>query len=246
MGNLKLVHGGRGTDQTKTSNIKKVKSTAKLSVVQEAFSFDPGRRTMYRDNVARVKRYMRISRDEGLDLLPYGTRPLKQNGQPVAWGWERDDKTSCWNFTGHVIKREGYGLVNITFPYKGTERAHRFFWRMWVGEIPEGKQLDHLCRNRACVNPCHLQPVSARTNIRRAFVYREPKKWCKRGHRISGSNIKWGKYSDAMQCRTRSCLVCHEALAYYRKYEVSLGRAFRKFERKYGVRVWESKVQVAA
>jgi hypothetical protein len=48
------------------------------------------------------------------------------------------------------------------------ERAHRFFYERHVGPIPEGLQIDHLCRNRACVNPDHLEPVTAKENMHRS------------------------------------------------------------------------------
>ncbi len=73
--------------------------------------------------------------------------------------------------------------------------AHRWAYEHWVGPIPDGLQIDHLCRNRCCVNPAHLEPVTAQENTRRALAFRVPPTHCKWGHELTGE--KWG------------CLVCH-------------------------------------
>lgn len=69
----------------------------------------------------------------------------------------------CWEWTA-CRNREGYGRVTV----EGVSQyAHRLLWLMFVGEIPEGLDLDHLCRNRGCVNPDHLQPVTRSVNVAR-------------------------------------------------------------------------------
>ena len=72
--------------------------------------------------------------------------------------------TPCWewNLAKH---RDGYGLCFLK-GYRGF--AHRAAYRAFGGEIPEGAQLDHLCRNKPCVNPDHLEPVTAAVNQQRA------------------------------------------------------------------------------
>jgi hypothetical protein len=77
-----------------------------------------------------------------------------------------DPVTECWQFTGNkTLGNHGYGVVSVA----GTSRvAHRVTYEHYVGPVPVGLQLDHLCRNQACVNPDHLEPVTASENVRRA------------------------------------------------------------------------------
>lgn len=69
------------------------------------------------------------------------------------------DENGCWNYTGTINKR-GYGQIRQT-------TAHRFFWQHLRGPVPDGLHLDHLCYNRRCVNPEHLEPVTNLENQRR-------------------------------------------------------------------------------
>lgn len=73
------------------------------------------------------------------------------------------DGCSCWFWTGFL--RGGYGRMKDETG-RLTE-AHRVSYECFVGKIPEGLVLDHLCRNRDCVNPEHLEPVTTKENIRR-------------------------------------------------------------------------------
>ena len=76
--------------------------------------------------------------------------------------WARVDRTGagCWPWTG-LTNDAGYGLLKVGSRHV---RAHRYSWEMHNTTIPEGMQIDHECRNRACVNPAHLRLVSPKQN----------------------------------------------------------------------------------
>ncbi|MFH0981536.1 MAG: HNH endonuclease signature motif containing protein [Planctomycetota bacterium] len=84
--------------------------------------------------------------------------------------WPKVDKTdSCWLWIG-AMNLQGYGNFWIgPTETEGYVGAHRFAYTHFVGPVPEGMDLDHLCRNRACVNPAHLEPVTRRVNLRRGI-----------------------------------------------------------------------------
>lgn len=77
----------------------------------------------------------------------------------------------CWVWKGSRHCK-GYGQFNVGGKVK---KAHRVGWALYKKEIPEGMQLDHLCRNRACVNPEHLEPVDNRNNVVRGKTFLDKK-----------------------------------------------------------------------
>lgn len=70
----------------------------------------------------------------------------------------------CWFWTGY-INPDGYGKFRVG---KNIRLAHRVGWEKLIGRIPKGLTLDHLCQNRRCVNPKHLEPVTFKENLRRS------------------------------------------------------------------------------
>lgn len=119
--------------------------------------------------------------------------------------WEKVDKTStCWLWTGGVST--GYGFFNVAGSAdKGY--AHRYAYEWLVGPIPDGMQLDHLCRNTRCVNPAHLEPVEPGENYRRGNGFggiNSRKTHCPHGHAYDAPNT----YVDARgQRHCRKCRV---------------------------------------
>lgn len=82
-----------------------------------------------------------------------------------------DLKTGCWNYS-KISSITGYGYY-YEYIKKGIYirgQAHRYFYEKEKGKIPKGLDLDHLCRNRSCVNPAHLEPVSRSVNVQRGLL----------------------------------------------------------------------------
>lgn len=124
--------------------------------------------------------------------------------------WSRVDKSEdCWIWSAGK-DGNGYGVAIVGSRSDGTYRhvkAHRLSYELTVGQIPDGLQVDHLCRVRACVNPAHLEPVTQRENILRgegASAKAARQTHCKRGHPLSGDNLM--HRADANR---RECLTCH-------------------------------------
>jgi HNH endonuclease len=77
--------------------------------------------------------------------------------------------------------------------------AHRYAYQTFVGDIPAGLDLDHLCRNPACCNPFHLEPVTRKENLRRG-IGNSGKTHCKRGHQFTEHNT-WIEKNGARHCK---------------------------------------------
>lgn len=93
--------------------------------------------------------------------------------------------SGCWQWTSQKTT-DGYARIDMFVNGKKVSKlAHRISYREFKGEIPSGLVLDHLCRNRSCVNPDHLEPVTFAVNSQRALC----KTHCKRGHPLSGQNL---------------------------------------------------------
>jgi hypothetical protein len=90
-----------------------------------------------------------------------------RNGAPLEDWFVPEPNTGCWLWLGSYI-RSGYGNKAIRRNGRGTvTTAHRWVYESLVGPVSADLELDHKCRNRACVNPQHLEPVSGAVNVHR-------------------------------------------------------------------------------
>ena len=100
---------------------------------------------------------------------------------------QKNSETGCWEWMG-ALNAYGYGVFNLDKRYW---YAHRYFYVQAKGEIPAGFDRDHLCRNRKCCNPEHLEAVDRRTNLLRGDTVtasNAAKDACPRGHAYDTTN----------------------------------------------------------
>lgn len=114
---------------------------------------------------------------------------------------ERITESGCWIWTGNIT-RKGYGLFKI---HPKNVSVHRYVYKTLVGPIPDELQLDHLCRVRNCVNPHHLEPVTARENSMRSMItegyINANQTHCPKAHPYSGDNLYIEKSTGRRRCK---------------------------------------------
>ena len=122
----------------------------------------------------------------------------REQTEPIERVLKRTDKTSdCWLWTGGA-NGHGYGHIKISGK---MVYVHRISYEHFVGKIPEGLVIDHLCRVPRCVNPEHLEAVTSAENTRRGqapTVIASKRGTCPKGH----------KYSYRNNIGTQRCRIC--------------------------------------
>lgn len=141
--------------------------------------------------------------------------------------WSFVDKSGdCWLWTGSTATKTGYGKAGR----RGN--AHRVAYELIKGPVPDDKQLDHLCRERLCVNPDHLEPVTTQENLLRGktkAAENAAKTRCLRGHELTGDNVRvniWlnkkGEIRQRRKCR--ACAAEESARTYAKRKAQSVAR----------------------
>lgn len=111
------------------------------------------------------------------------------------------DENGCWRWQ-RSLNANGYGRIG--FYARGPQYAHRVSYETFVGPIPEGLAIDHLCRVRDCVNPEHLEPVTNRENLLRGIGFAAryaATTHCPQGHPYDEANTYYRPGRGGRNCR---------------------------------------------
>lgn len=134
------------------------------------------------------------------------------------------EDNGCYVFSGPKDDG-GYGRVGYK---RRLVRVHRLLYEELVGPVPEGLELDRLCRNHACANPDHLEPVTHKENMARGLVAAvweatRQKTHCKYGHAYDDGN-RYSYFSSDGQRTYRGCRICRSrAMREYRQRQRTKG-----------------------
>lgn len=183
-------------------------------------SFKKGRRIYY-----KCKCECKKSRTIRSDYLPKSCGCLNRENvknrrsikSRIRFFWSRINKTDkCWLWIGAKLI-SGYGYLYLQNGKQSRKKvlAHRFSYILHYGKIPNGKELDHICRIKNCVNPKHLEPVTSKENTYRGtnpkiiIMHRRILTgFCKNGHSVN----EWNKKDR----RCRLCTNAYKMKLYYK------------------------------
>lgn len=111
------------------------------------------------------------------------------------------DEHGCWIYAADRAPRSGYRQVRVG---QMLRYAHRVTYEALVGAIPDGLVIDHLCHNRSCVNPSHMEPVTQQENTLRGngpAAINSRKTHCPQGHALTAENV----YGAPMRRQCKTC-----------------------------------------
>lgn len=133
------------------------------------------------------------------------SRGPKRRPAIERWAEQVDKTPTCWNWTG-AKQSGGYGRFGLGGRGGKVVLVHRWTYEYFVGPIPDGLTIDHLCRNTSCVNPAHMEVVTRQVNARRGNPNTD-KVRCKHGHALTDDNV----YVSPSRPTVRDCIKCRRA-----------------------------------